>query len=199
MCFICVVSLQSRGSARRRTESVNAEDLDKPYICDSKETQSVCPEFIICSVTLLLSCSSYRSSHEKNKRTELFSLLDRNTCWCRADVAFSNLLMSFLFFSVPKISMQRDYDVYAESTSMPLLYLEKKSLRSRFVWRLKLMQIGFIPFFCFILFPSWFASVSSLFQIGTDKSINQKRLKKVSEFELFLLTTPRYRSDQPFC
>ncbi|TNN47501.1 Zinc finger protein DPF3 [Liparis tanakae] len=31
-----LLEIQNRGSSRRRTEPVNADDQDKPYVCDSK-------------------------------------------------------------------------------------------------------------------------------------------------------------------
>lgn len=31
-----MLPFQNRGSSRRRTEAVNNDDQDKPYVCDSK-------------------------------------------------------------------------------------------------------------------------------------------------------------------
>lgn len=85
-------------------------------------------------------------------------------------------------------SMKKGFAVNPDLTSMPLMYLGRISqewiamgmLREIDVLgqlNLTLIFCLVLSFLCFVLF----ASVSSLFQIDTNKSITQKRLKKVSE------------------
>lgn len=51
--LVCCVTFQNRGSSRRRTEPVNMEDQDKPYVCDSKGKGNA---------TLFPSCTLLRSA-----------------------------------------------------------------------------------------------------------------------------------------
>lgn len=48
---------QNRGSSRRRTEPVNADEQDKPYVCDSKRKRLNCAPYCeLPNATTLVEC-----------------------------------------------------------------------------------------------------------------------------------------------